>query len=276
MSEQPESGPRAGAPAKARRTAAIAAGGAALLLLIGAVGFALAASPSASPAVGASGAPTASSGPSASGGPKRGGPFGLGRGGLGRFGAQAERAFGAIHIAAIDGSKLSLATEDGWTRTITVSGSTTITRAGQTIGLADLQVGDQIVFAETRASDGTFTITRIQVVLPTVVGEVTAKSSDSLTVRRLDGTTETIHVGSGTTYRTRGDQNASLSDVSVGDYVIATGTARSDGSLDAIRVIAGQPSAVQGRGGFGGLLPRLPRLPKGQATPTPAPSGATG
>ena len=68
----------------------------------------------------------------------------------------------AISITGIDGSKLSLRTSDGWTRTIDSSGAT-ITKSGRTIALADLKVGDQISFREARQSDGSYKVTAIQV-----------------------------------------------------------------------------------------------------------------
>jgi len=69
----------------------------------------------------------------------------------------------AITITKIDGSTLSLATTDGWTRTIDATGAT-ITKGGQTIALTDLKVGDQINFREARQSDGSYKITTIVVV----------------------------------------------------------------------------------------------------------------
>ena len=148
--------------------------------------------------------------------------------------------FGDITITAIDGSSLSLKTDDGWTRTISVGSSTTITKGGQTIALGDLKVGDQIVFGETKASDGSFTIDQIRVVLPVIGGQVTAVGTDSITVDQRGGGSATIHVGSGTTYRVDGNDGAKLSDVTVGSFVVAEGTLRSDGSLDATVVRAGK------------------------------------
>jgi hypothetical protein len=184
--------------------------------------------------------------------------------------------FAAIKVTAVDGSNVSLATEDGWKRTITVGDGTTVTRAGQTIGVGDLKVGDEVRIGEQRETDGSYTVTRVDVVLPTVAGEVTAKDATSITIKRFDGTTETIHVGSSTTYVTRGNGAASLSDVAVGSAVVAQGTARSDGSLDAERVLVGQPGGIEngiGRGwrfgpGMGG-----PGRPKAGDPNAPSPSG---
>jgi hypothetical protein len=242
-------------------------------------------------------------------------PFAGRRGALGD--REGLRGFGQITITAINGSNISLRTEDGWTRTISVTSSTTITRAGQKIALGDLKVGDTIRFGQTRNADGSFSITQIAVVLPrvagtvtavsasgftvskrdgtswtvtvsssttysvgrinprsgsladvkvgsevvalgaqesgntldaitvrvglaTVAGQVTAKTGNTITVRRLDGTSATIHVGSGTTYRVRGTANAGLANVTVGMGILAEGTQRADGSLDATSVAAGQ------------------------------------
>jgi uncharacterized protein DUF5666 len=267
-----------------RRSAAVVAAGAAGLLLIGAAGFTLAATPSGSSDPGASGAPAAS--PSASpntdaspnapddapnGGPRRGFGFGPGlRGfarGLGGPGGPG-RAFGAIHIKAIDGASVSLATDDGWTRTITVGDGTPITKAGAAITAADLKVGDEVRIAETRAADGSYTITRLEVVLPTSAGQVTAKGADTITIQRFDGTTATIHVGSSTTYRARGNAQASLADVTVGAFVVAVGNARPDGSLDAVEVLTAQVRNVQGHRGLGQPFgPRGNNAPNGPNGP---------
>lgn len=196
-------------------------------------------------------------------------PFADGlRGGVGPGG------FHDITISAINGSNLSLETVDGWTRTITLSDSTTLSEAGETITLVDLAVGDQIVFSQERQTDGSYAITAIRVVLPTVGGEVTAIDGNTITVTGRDGTTGTIHVDGDTTYVVNGDTGA-LSDISVGSFVVAQGTLRTDGSLDADAVHSGMRGLRggdhPGRGSHGfrgdGVAPT--------ATPTPTPATAS-
>lgn len=222
---------------------------------------------------------------------------------------------GPITIKAITGSQLSLATEDGWSRTVTVGPGTTITRGGVAIALGDLKVGDEVGFRQTRNADGTYTITAITVAtaraggevsaidgnaitvkkkdgttrvitvtsatiyklgpnpgtkadvkvgtmvdaaglvsgdtftaitvrirLAMAGGEVTAKTSDSITVKDRTGTTRVIHVTGSTTYEVRGKPSgASLADIAMGDRVIAAGTLRADGALDAVNVHGGPP-----------------------------------
>ena len=250
-----------------------------------------------------------------------GGPNGFGFGfgdrgqnGLGKLGLGGLRGgFGQITITAIDGSKVSLKTVDGWTRTITVTSGTTITKGGQTIAVGDLKVGDQVALRQMRNADGSFSVTAIAVVVPQVAGnvtavsgsgytlkandgttwtvnvsgstaytlgstagartdvkvgvdvlvqgtqasgntltalsvhvrvpvvfgQVTAKTADTITIKRPDGTTATIHVGSSTTYRSPESTTAGLADVTVGGVVSVEGTQRADGSIDARVVVTG-------------------------------------
>ena len=153
--------------------------------------------------------------------------------------------FGEITITAINGSNLSLRTADGWTRTITVTSATTYTKAGETIALADLDVGDQVHFRQTLEDDGTYTIDAVVVVLPHVGGEVTAVSGSTITVAKRDGTSVTIKVTADTTYQVGDGDSAALSDIAVGAFVIAEGTENSDGSLTAARVVS-RPDGPRG------------------------------
>jgi hypothetical protein len=247
------------------------------------------------------------------------------RKGFGAFGGGSGR--GGITITAIDGAKLSLKTEDGWTRTITVTDDTTITKGGQAVKVGDLDVGDKILFRQKRNDDGTFAIVAIVVPTPKAAGEetavtpstltlkgrgdqtrtiqlngstvyelgktkgdkadvkvgsrvvvegsvsgetftaltvhialsnasgeVTAKTGDSITVKRRDGKTTVIHLSKDTTFKVRGKDAATLADIAVGDRVQASGTTRDDGSLDALRVH--------------GRAPRTKDAPKAPAPPT--------
>jgi hypothetical protein len=242
--------------------------GSALLFVVGALAV-MGASPSPSAPTGADPSAGASSAPGTTpnlaprdhnGGPGFKFDFGFGRGGFG---------FGEITITAINGSEVTLKTADGWTRTIAVTADTTITRAGTTITLADLKVGDEVRFAQTRNADGTYTVTRIQQVIPSVAGQVTAVDGSTITVKRFDGTTATIHVDASTTYTVAGVTTPTLADIKVGAVIVAQGTERADGSLDAEAVDSGFEK------GFGRHDGRGPDDPD-KAAPSAAPSGTPG
>jgi Domain of unknown function (DUF5666) len=201
-----------------------------------------------------------------------GGPGGPGfaeRGGHG-FG------LGGITITAISGNNLSLETEDGWTRTITVDSGTTYSKSGDAIALGDLKVGDQVGFRQTREDGGTWTIDSIVVILPHVGGEVSKVDGSSITLTQRDGSTATITVNGQTAYSVNGDDSAALADVKVGMFLVAEGTKSSDGALTATEVRAADVSTFEGgRPGRGFHFGKGPDGNADQPDATTAPS-ATG
>jgi hypothetical protein len=237
-----------------RRRVAAVAGACVAVIISAAVVMGASPSPSPTSGAGASAAPGASAKPHAEGSarPDRGifkfklkgggfGPFAFGGPtlgiGLGR---------GGVEITAIDGSSVSLKTVDGWTRTIEVTSSTQITKGGDTIALSDLAVGDTIRFRQKRNADGSFSVIRIDVVLPSVAGTVTAKTGSTITLKQRDGTSVTVHVTGSTKFRVQGvTGTASLSDVAVGMGLIANGEKNADGSLNADRVLAGSAKKLR-------------------------------
>lgn len=185
--------------------------------------------------------------------------------------------FHAITIAAKNGNNLSLKTEDGWTRTITVDSATTYTKAGATITLNDLQVGDTIAFRQTKQSDGSFKIDEVRVILPRVSGQVTAVSDTSITIKLRDGSPKTITVNGSTKYRS-GTNAATKADVKVDSFVSAEGTVSGDTfTALTVQVMQAQSGPRDGtRDGHGGM--RGPGMPgpggaKPNASAAPSTSG---
>jgi len=174
--------------------------------------------------------------------------FGPGPGNGDRFGGIG---FGRITVTAISGNQLTLGTDDGWARTITVTSDTKITKGGQPATIDDIHVGDMVRFTEHKNDDGTWTITNLAVVLPQAAGTVTGVASDTITITGRYGTSQTIHTTGATTYH-RGTSAATRSDVTVGSTIVAAGERGSDGSLNATTVtivparVVGTVSAVNG------------------------------
>ena len=134
---------------------------------------------------------------------------------------------GPITIRSISGSQVSLATEDGWSRTITVTPATVITKGGQPIAVTDLNVGDSVRFSQTRNADGSYTIKAIVVPTPISGGEVTAVGASSITVKGRGSATRVITVTDATVYQL-GKAAGSKADVKVGVKVTAQGTVSGD------------------------------------------------
>ena len=170
-------------------------------------------------------------------GPSGFGPGGFGSGGMGRGGRLGGGGMlASISITAINGTKLSLSTADGWTRTIDAAGAT-ITKAGQTVDLSTLKVGDSIVFDQSRQTDGTFKITAIQVVLPHADGTVKSVGDTSVTITQRDKTDKVVTLTGSTTYQLVGLASkpaaSTKAALTVGAQVDAEGTTASDGSFTA-------------------------------------------
>ncbi len=149
----------------------------------------------------------------------------------------------AITITAINGNALSLKTTDGWTRTIDTTGAA-ITKAGQTISVSGLKVGDEITFREARQTDGSFKITTIEVVVPTATGTVATVTSTSVTITLPGGSSQTLATTSSTTY-SQGGASASRSALVAGVRITAQGTVDSSGNFTATSITIA-PSTVVG------------------------------
>ena len=163
----------------------------------------------------------------------------------------------AGEVTKVSGDDITLKRHDGSAQVITVTGTTVYTLGRATGSKADVKVGT-FLDAEGTVTGTDFTATAIHVRLTNASGEVTAKTTDSITVKHRDGSTTVIHVTTSTKFAVKGKTSAALADIAVGDSVIASGTSNTDGSLDAISVFGGHFS-----GGFG---PK-PLTPKASTTP---------
>lgn len=216
-----------------------------LVVLVASAAVASGASPAPSPD-GASAAPAASAAPGKTGPSWGGQGGGFGQGGFSGGGrvAGGPDIGRAITIAKIDGSNVSLKTDDGWTRTITVTGQTEIRIGTQKGSLSDLKVGDEVNLRETKNSDGTYAVTLIVVRVPTVAGTITDITTGGFTIKQRNGSTKTVTVSSSTDYLIAGSTGAK-SDLSVGTQVQAEGTAGS-GATFAARVVHIVPDVRSG------------------------------
>lgn len=147
------------------------------------------------------------------------------------------RAAGTVKSVAADSATLTQ--PDGSSTTIGLTAGTTYTLEGKAATAADLKVGTRVRAVGTKDSNGAFTATHVDIEPAMVVGKVTARTADTITVTDRGGTSVTIHVTSSTTYETRGNSTAGLADVAVGNVVLAQGTLNGDGSLTATDVRIG-------------------------------------
>ncbi|MGP1673957.1 MAG: DUF5666 domain-containing protein [Candidatus Limnocylindrales bacterium] len=214
----------------------------------------------------AAGASASAASPAASGDSDRGKADripGIGRG-WGLFERGTKAGGRGITITAISGARVSLETVDGWTRTVQVTADTIIRKGGVATKVGDLKVGDVIRLKQRRNDDGTFTVVGLTVPVPVVAGEVTAVTSDRLTIKQRDGSSQTIYVDKDTVFRIRKTDTPTIADVKVGDRVGAAGPLRADGSMDAVAVQVKRKLARDGE-----------RVPDGLRSPKPSNAPST-
>jgi uncharacterized protein DUF5666 len=154
-------------------------------------------------------------------------------------------------VSAIGPTSLTLKLRDGSTRTVALTGSTTYRLGRADATKSDVKVGSVVIAAGTTGPNDAFTASSVQVVvkLARVGGTVTATTKDTITVKQRDGSSATIHVGSGAKITVRGATNPTVASIAIGMQVQAWGTRNADGSLAATYVFAGQPKTKVAPGG---------------------------
>jgi hypothetical protein len=235
------------------------------------------------PANGNNAAPAGRPGPRDGGPQGKGGPGGQGRAGL--------RGDVSGTISAISGNTLTLKRGEVIVIQATVNDSTVYSAAGKTIKLSDLTVGEAVSIRTTTATDGTVSISAVEVVLDHAGGTISALDSGSLTLTKADNSTLKVTLGA-VSVQDLG-KTVNLSDLKTGQRVDVAGTLNTDGTLSAqvinvqhdhlggtVTAISGNTLTVEvGGRGQGGPEGRGPGQPKpagnaGSAT-TPATGTAT-
>jgi uncharacterized protein DUF5666 len=151
--------------------------------------------------------------------------------------------------SAVTSSGFKLTTRDGSVWTVTVNGSTKYSFGQGAGSLADVKDGTTVVVSGNTTGDNAITALGVRVKADRVVGTVTAKTADSITIKKRDGSSVTIHVAADTTFRVAGTENAKLSDIAVDMAIGVSGRARTDGSIDADAVVAGKLRGFRGGNG---------------------------
>ncbi len=178
-------------------------------------------------------------------------------------------------VTAVNGNNLTVTGFDARTYTITVGSSTTYHRAGQSAALSEIAVGSLISAEGDLSSDGsTLNALSVTIQLPRVVGQVSAVSGNTVTVKSPDGTTSTVLLTDATTYTAGPKATADKSSITVGSFIMAEGTLGSDGTLTALRVDIATAIGDKGMG-FGAIPvpgPGAMSVPGSDATTSAGPT----
>jgi Domain of unknown function (DUF5666) len=179
-------------------------------------------------------------------------------------------------VTKIDGATVLITDRQGFQRTIRTSSSTKYSRGGEPADSSQLKVGSKIVATGTVDKNKTdLDASTVTIRLPSLAGTVTSLSGSSFQLKARDGTTHTVSTTSSTVFH-QGRNQASLSAVTQGSFVLAEGDLQSNGDLTATSVVVapagkagprffGPRRGVPGGGGAG---------PSGSTqSPGPAPGG---
>ncbi len=156
--------------------------------------------------------------------------------------------------SGVSSTSITVTPHDGTAATFAIGSSTTVSE-GSTAATAAALANGQRVCVEPSTSSAT-TAGAIRIILSAVRGRVTAVSGNTITVQGRNLLTESVLVGSATTY-TKGGVSATLADVTVGEKICATGLVDTTNNvLDALTVkissgvrtayVVGQVASVSG------------------------------
>lgn len=145
-------------------------------------------------------------------------------------------------VISFTASSLTVKQPDGTSTTYTITSSTTFKEGEATVSAAALAAGEHVAVQVSSSSATTAALIDIQ--LPTLVGTVTSVDGTTIVVRDVEGFSRTIVTsGSPTFTKAESTSVATLTDVTVGSIIRASGTIDSNQTtLDATLVSVGQVS----------------------------------
>src|SRR4029077_9157812 len=135
-------------------------------------------------------------------------------------------------VSDVTSSGFKVTTRDGSVWAIAVDGSTKVQFGNVDGTMADVTAGAIVGVQGETTGDNAMTALTVHVAPDAAKGTVKSKTADTIVVTTRDGSTLTVHVAGGTTYRVAGADTASLSDITVGMGIGVVGRDRSDGSID--------------------------------------------
>ena len=132
--------------------------------------------------------------------------MGRGPGGLGQLGQRQGRV---LKVTGVNGNAITATNGRGQQITISVSSTTTYSRAGAAASLSDVKTGVTIaVRGQAGASSQSIQAQQIVIVLASDTGVVTAVNGNSLTITDLNAMQRTVTLDGSTSYKRAGQNVA--------------------------------------------------------------------
>ena len=182
-----------------------------------------------------------------------------------------------VEVTGVDGTNVTLETDDGWTRTVDTA-NVAVTLDSDTLAASDLEPGDRVQVIQVRNANDTYTITGLALVLPEATGTVSEVTDTGFTVTEPDGTETPVMVTDETRWPAAGLPGSpgaptpGLDALQDGDLVHVRGTLGEDGTLTATEILVIGRSFVIGDPAM--PVPGQP-LPQDPAPQEPVPTPET-
>jgi hypothetical protein len=189
-----------------------------------------------------------------------------------------------VEVTAVDGTNVTLQTDDGWTRTVDTT-NVAITLDADTLAASDLAVGDRVQVIQVRNANDTYTITGLALVLPEAMGTVSEVTDTGFTVTEPDGTQTVVVVTESTRWPAMGMGGmpgadgapaSGLEGLKDGDLVHVRGTLGEDGTMTSTEILAMGTTFVVGDPAMPVPAPvePMPQEPAPQEEPAPTPEAS--
>lgn len=148
---------------------------------------------------------------------------------------------GVVNTAS--STSITITERSGTTATFTIGSTTTITEGSTTVTAGALAANEHVVIVPSTTTAGQAASIKIR--LSHLEGKVSSVSGNTITITGRDGLTESVVVGTTTTY-TKGGATASLADVVTGVKIDATGVVNPTATaLNALTVKISAPEVKQ-------------------------------
>jgi hypothetical protein len=155
-----------------------------------------------------------------------------------------------VEVTGVDGTNVTLETDDGWTRTVDTA-NVAVTLDSDSLAASDLKPGDRVQVIQVRNANGTYTITGLALVLPEATGTVSEVTDAGFTITEPDGTETPVVVTDATRWPASGMPGSpgaptpGLGALEDGDLVHVRGTLAEDGTMTATEVLViGRPFVI--------------------------------
>lgn len=188
----------------------------------------------------------------------------------------------SVEVTGVDGTNVTLETDDGWTRTVDTT-NVAVTLDSDTLAASDLKAGDRVQVIQVRNANDTYTVTGLALVLPEAIGTVSEVTEAGFTVTEPDGTETPVVVTDETRWPVAGMPGLPSVDgapdpgpgaLKDGDLVHVRGTLAEDGTMTATEILVIGRTFVIGDPAMpvpGDPLPQEP-APQDPAPQDPAPT----